>query len=165
MDKRNPSIDYWLDFYSKPHTTEPTAFARWVKPQLTGSVVDLGCGNGRDTDYLGAVGVDSAVEKYKGDAISPPPADNYYARFFFHAIIEGDEDKLLNRIHGTLYAESRAEGDDSFVDDHYRRLIDPNKFTTKLLGLGYSLIYLAVSRGLAEYKGEDPLIFRIVAKR
>lgn len=159
-------LTYWKNYYQSGGIEEPSDFAKFVLPKLKGTLVDIGCGNGRDTRYLqteNTIGIDPAT--VGGNAENLSKADNYYARFFFHAVTEKLEDKVLRQIHGTLYAESRAEGDDSYVDDHYRRPINPEKFISKLIKLGYRIKYVEVARGLAVYNGQDPLIIRTVAQR
>ncbi|MDE0056305.1 MAG: LicD family protein, partial [Gammaproteobacteria bacterium] len=50
--------DYWSRFYAYAHTTLPSAFAAAVAIELTepGYVVDLGCGNGRDSVFFAQLG-------------------------------------------------------------------------------------------------------------
>lgn len=49
---------YWSQFYSDPHTLRPTPFARCVAKELTAptQVVDIGCGNGRDSLFFAGLG-------------------------------------------------------------------------------------------------------------
>lgn len=171
MDRRDSSaaqnLDYWRSFYSKEHTMEPSPFARFARPLVRGLLVDIGCGNGRDTAYFletgDAIGIDPAT--VGGNALDLPPADTYYARFFFHSVPEEVEDAVLDQVEGLLLAECRAVGDDSFTDDHYRRLIEPNVFLSKLIDGGFVIKYFELGHGLAVYGDEDPLVFRVVAER
>ena len=180
MDERDTStektLEHWTRFYANKHTMKPTPFAKFARKRMKGeTVVDLGCGNGRDTYYLGkkfqAIGIDNAIqpaiEGFILDDVEnfPEGADNYYARFLFHAIPLDKENNILKGIHGTLYAETRAEGDDSFVDDHYRRLSNPNNFLKKLINFGYEIEYFEVGKNLAKYKDQNPLVFRVIASR
>lgn len=166
MGKRDTSpeeiLEYWKGYYTG-EVQAPSDFAHFVKPLMLGSVVDIGCGDGRDTGLLNAVGIDPAT--VGGDVNHLPAADNYYARFFFHAVPEEIEDIVLEQIHGRLYAEMRIIGDDSFIEDHYRRLIDPTVFIQKLWKLGYTLDYFQKGYGLARYRDQNPLVARIVASR
>jgi len=44
---------YWKEYYKTHDRQEPSSFARWALPRVTGSaIVDMGCGDGRDTGYL-----------------------------------------------------------------------------------------------------------------
>lgn len=49
---------YWTDFYARPDPLPASPFARWVldHPELPDRVVDLGCGDGRDSGLLAAGG-------------------------------------------------------------------------------------------------------------
>ena len=53
-------IKYWNDFYKKNSvTTEPSPFARFIsdlKLEDCGDIVDVGCGNGRDTLFFTELG-------------------------------------------------------------------------------------------------------------
>ncbi|GAB3757302.1 hypothetical protein GCM10028864_41050 [Microlunatus parietis] len=49
---------YWTDFYARPELLPPSSFAPWVldHPELPDRVVDLGCGDGRDSPVLAGDG-------------------------------------------------------------------------------------------------------------
>ena len=111
--------EYWEDFYkSNPDLISPSSFSKFVFDHLNlkdsnYSVVDIGCGNGRDSLYftnnnLKVTSVDnfdnlemtSILSNYikldiKDFNIS---ADLFYARFFLHAIDEDRLDGLLENI-------------------------------------------------------------------
>ena len=176
------SESYWEEYYETNERRTPSPFVKWcmLRTEFGKSMVDLGCGDGEDTDlirhYHPVIGIDSGTEPkgysdegpfsksfIKGDILDAPEADYYYARFLFHAIPEELEDKLLDKISGTLLLETRIIGDDSFEDDHYRRLIDPEKFKKKLAEKGFEILEEEQGRGLAPYKGQDPLVMRIIA--
>ena len=50
--------DYWENFYKKRHTKRPSSFVKFCKKYIPkGSLIlDLGCGNGRDSYYLSRFG-------------------------------------------------------------------------------------------------------------
>ena len=50
--------EYWSRFYASLHTTIPSPFAASVAMELNGpsEVVDMGCGNGRDTMFFASLG-------------------------------------------------------------------------------------------------------------
>ena len=50
--------EYWSQFYAGQHTLSPTPFARSLAGELTESVqvLDIGCGNGRDSIFFAGLG-------------------------------------------------------------------------------------------------------------
>eukprot|EP01125_Pyxidicula_operculata_P013153 TRINITY_DN4352_c0_g1_i2.p1 TRINITY_DN4352_c0_g1~~TRINITY_DN4352_c0_g1_i2.p1 ORF type:complete len:115 (+),score=15.47 TRINITY_DN4352_c0_g1_i2:65-409(+) len=54
-------VEYWDSFYASNDWVpkEPTTFANWVREYLNdkSSVVELGCGNGRDSLYFAREGI------------------------------------------------------------------------------------------------------------
>lgn len=105
--------------------------------------------------------------------------DVIYSRFAIHAITEETENKVLLKAYellpakGLFLIEVRTVNDDLFgkgrqissqeyVTDHYRRFIDTTLFLKKCLSIGWKVRYLIEDRGLAVYKGEDPIVARFV---
>ena len=110
------------------------------------------------------------------------PFDGVYMRFVLHAITEEEEDLVLKwiydnlKVQGVFYSESRSVkeelfgkgtcvGKNSYFTDHYRRFMDSDLFTKKLLKAGFTMDYMVESKGLAMYKDEDPVIVRIFARK
>jgi len=181
--------DYWKQFYKNKHTLRPSSFAKFVRKfiHLKGlSVVDLGCGNGRDSYYLGkdwrVVGIDNAVQPMNiGEKISfiqmdidkyifnvPIIHDLVYARFLIHSI----DDQLLENIlkfgASLIAVEYRSYKDDKsqwVYKDHERKLRTNQGLINLLWENGYELVYFIEAKGLAKYKKEDPLVVRIIAKK
>lgn len=121
---------YWNDFYKEKHTdiSSNTLFAEyifnhWIDKQKT--VLECGCGNGRDSLYFGkkglyVVGVDAskaAINYIKNDVptckficgdfinslnIYEQHYDICYSRFTIHAISLEQELVLINNIHKNL---------------------------------------------------------------
>jgi len=126
MDKK-----YWQHYYeAHREPSPPSPFALFVLKkylQRNDHLIELGCGNGRDSVFFEKNGVDVAAieqcqnevaflnEKYSTDKIKFY-ADNFtsvktdfgknfdhiYSRFTFHAITEEDEDVTLNWIYTSL---------------------------------------------------------------
>jgi SAM-dependent methyltransferase len=122
------SVDYWNRFYARWRHTLPSQFAALVASELAPAtlVVDIGCGNGRDTFFFArsgfpTIGIDrssvsieaNARMRSAGDvrfinaditacdlAALMPPHERacFYARFFLHAIDDATEDALLGRL-------------------------------------------------------------------
>ncbi len=108
MNHINNNINsYWNSAYKNleiPNT--PSSFARFINTQLheLATIIDLGCGNGRDSIYFESfnhtvVSVDSSDSiKFLGNVENfhimdicdiNIEADLYYARFFIHGIYGG----------------------------------------------------------------------------
>lgn len=179
------SKQYWQDFYSKHDIKGHTPFAEWCLPYMWNHtyVADLGCGNGRDTYYFAknykrVIGIDYAVRPknsegalfeqiHINDVIEKPCFyDVVYSRFFLHSIPYSQVANLLRWTRGLFIAEFRAKGDEpKLYPNHPRNFIDGNSFLKDLDRFGFDIIHYEKGRGLAKYKGEDPLIIRVVAKK
>jgi len=102
---------HWNNFYKKRHINQETSFARFVYNKIKrkkGNLLDIGCGNGRDTFYfinknINAFGIDFSKTIIKKNQYSSKnnfmcknfctnkfnintKFDYIYARFFLHAI-------------------------------------------------------------------------------
>ena len=140
-------IHYWDEFYkTDPPINHPSDFAKSVLKymQKGNSVVDLGCGNGRDSIYfaeygLKVLGVDSSrtaidyakktssknIEYFCCDFINNSQLysrtyDFFYSRFTLHAISEENQSTLLRNVYnnlsygGLFFIEVRGTKDDIF---------------------------------------------------
>lgn len=55
IDKKNDQRNYWNSFYLKKKKDKPSNFAKFIKKKFIkkkNNLIDLGCGDGRDTFYL-----------------------------------------------------------------------------------------------------------------
>lgn len=165
--------DYWRDYYLKAERQPPSDFAVWAKPRIRGSLVwDIGCGDGRDTGYLTAVGVDPfsppphAPAKFEDFAKEHEcsPSDTVYARWFLHSVESEVEDQLLDWTKGQLLVEARVKGDNT-DDTHWRRPVDPDHFWRKLHSVGYDVLYFSVRHGYSKVGDDDPYLLRVDAQR
>lgn len=180
--------EYWKNFYERKGTIKtPSSFAHFfvnsfefLTPDV--SIVDLGCGNCRDTrlialysnnvtgvDYsswapdVGYKFVQSDIEKY---IKNPCSHDIVYSRFFFHSISDKTIDKILKWTKDALVAEFRVIGDKpTLYTNHKRNLIDSEAFLKKLIKMNYKVLFFQVGSGLAQYKNEDPLVCRVIATK
>jgi ubiquinone/menaquinone biosynthesis C-methylase UbiE len=186
---KNKEEMYWEKFYKTHNIESPSTFAKFIQEYLKQnlhppiSVIELGCGNGRDTYYLGKnghaiMGIDSACQpkdkkniKFKKMdlneiILSENKHDVVYSRFFIHSITDNEIDKLLKWCKNLFVAEFRAKEDEPVLyQKHYRNKIDGNKFIKNLLKYKYDILYYIKSTNLAKYKTENPIIIRIIAKR
>ena len=217
----NEIKDYWARFYRYAHTTLPTAFAAAVAIELTEPryIVDLGCGNGRDSVFFASlghrvVGLDISgdviednrkrarekkvrdVEFRQVDIAGPSALIDVlngieeaaiqegderrahvavYARFFFHAVSEEEEDLVLTalslclRSGTTCYFEFRTEQDAAGYKrfgSHYRRFINIDRFVEKATrGGSFECFYRVEGQGMAKYLEEDPYVGRVFLRR
>lgn len=180
---------YWKSFYKNKHIASPTPFAKFVLKYLKkehpnyNSIIDLGCGNGRDTYYFGKmgyniIGIDSANKPKDKKNIIFKQMDlkefflninNYdvvYSRFFIHSITNKEIDLLLDWAKNLFVAEFRAKEDIPILfKKHNRNKIDGNKFLKTLINKNYEILYYTKSKNLAKYKNENPIIIRVIAEK
>ena len=109
---------------------------------------------------------------------------NYcYARWSIHAINQAQQDELFPNVYnaltkgGLFFIEARTINDakfgkgrrlgvnEFFLDDHYRRFIDPNELTGQLKQLGFEVIFCEQSDNFSPAPGDVPTLVRIVAKK
>ena len=204
---------FWKQYYKHHGQTEGSTFAMFVAGEVASDalVIDIGCGDGRDTVYFAsnghvALGADASEEgirqaQTKGspncrfevlDVNDPAGLDALFAapeiiaaresgrdivvylRFFLHAIPRATEETLLeacvrNLPEMTLAAEFRTETDadiPKFNAPHYRRFVNSAALSDELkTRWDFSLEYFFEGTGLSVYKGEDPFLCRILARR
>lgn len=173
----------WIKFYKENQApTEPSTFARFVmEKNLPGdTLVDIGSGNGRDTYFLGekyiATGIDPNCEPettaragFIKDKVSPSlvaDADIVYSRFFLHTISADEISELLFNTKKYFCAEARVEGDEPMLyPEHERNFINGEWLLDRLISQNFEVLYFEKARGLAPYKGEDPFLLRVIAKK
>ena len=179
----NFNTKYWKEFYKNKERDKESPFARFCMGFIEKhrTFVDFGCGDGRDTYYIGQQnfvnGIDNATKnedtssvKFIKEDISKyidkyKPFQITYCRFLFHAIPEKLMWKILDWSN-IVMAEFRVKGDvPKIYTDHKRREIDPYKLKEDLIKKGFTIDYFKVGRGMAKYKGEDPLICRLICKK
>lgn len=217
----NENEDHWAQFYERAHTNLPSPFAASVAIELKkpAYIIDLGCGNGRDSFFFAGLGhrvigldfcakaIDdntrrtreqgiNDVEFKQVDISSPNALVNtldlieeiaiqegdsrrdrvaIYARFFFHAISEEEEELVLAalskclRPEATCFFEFRTEKDievDKRFGSHYRRFINVDEFVQKAtVGRPIDCFYQVEGQGMAKYFEEDPYVGRVFLRR
>lgn len=175
----------WITFYdNKKAPLEPSTFAKFIMArEIPGNtLVELGCGNGRDTYLLAerymTLGADPAASPEQTDRarfIKAPwqsvrseieQADIVYSRFFLHAIPKEEVAEIIRLTPRYFIAEARAVGDKPEVyPEHERHFIDGRRLLESLSDNGFTVHFYEMGRGLAPYKNEDPLLVRVIAKR
>ncbi|MDP4020439.1 MAG: hypothetical protein Q8P58_00115 [Candidatus Adlerbacteria bacterium] len=165
--------EYWIKYYKEHPKQDPSDFVKFCLLRIPeGShIVDLAAGDGRDTDLLCTRGICIPVEPHN-DAIAlnhlheVEYADVVYARWFFHAVEEEVEDKVLlwcKAKGATLMTEMRAE---EYADDksHLRRVIEPEQFLQKLHRYEFIVEHFETARGFSQVGNDNPLLTRVIAK-
>ena len=155
MDK-----DHWEQYYkknSKPF--EPSSFAKEVVNELEvgSTLIDIGCGNGRDSIFfaknnLKTTAIDQSETAIKNLKyfenkmlkfhcvnilnLENKSYDYGYCRFLLHSISEQEENYLLDwlkkNINNKIFLESRIDILKEEKQDHYRRPMNLEKFHKKL---------------------------------
>ena len=129
-DDFDRDTEYWNGFYQgKPDINHPSLFAMEVIKRIKGgNLIELGCGNGRDSIYFSNKGInvtaidasDYAISKLqelyeKNDNLTFVCDDfccskalfmrqfNYcYSRFSLHAVTEEQQNELVHNVYGAL---------------------------------------------------------------
>lgn len=99
----------------------------------------------------------------------------FYLRFFLHSIPEDVQDTLMKVLGerarpGDMFAaEFRTTKDEAIAKvhgNHYRRFQDGPAFGVTLAEKhGFDVLFEVEGTGLSPYKGEDPELYRVIARR
>ena len=133
-DSFDRDVDYWNSYYKKnlAELQNPSDFALFASSYMESNkkIMDIGCGNGRDSllfarNGLNVVGVDAskiAIDKLNSlnyensplfvcddfvtcKALYQAQYDYFYSRWTIHAISEHQEDELLSNITSSIKSE------------------------------------------------------------
>ena len=120
--KKNLLINYWDTYYKSNKKIKESSFARFVikKIDKNSKIIDIGCGNGRDSFFfsknnLNVTAIDISKNAIKNNSLKSnknlkflkfdiekntmsKKFDVIYCRFFVHAISEKNENKLITLI-------------------------------------------------------------------
>ena len=194
------NAEYWEKFYSSDEAsklTSPSDFAVFTDqyliskhPERNIKLLDMGCGNGRDTfffhrqGYSEVRGIDIVCPANRiftqGDVIENiQKSDVFYMRFFAHAIEESLLDELLEKISELviddelIFIETRSTKGSSELEKcmvnfkssigeiHFRMLYSLEYLRAKV-EKNFTIIECTEGMGLAVYEGEDPFVIRLV---
>ncbi len=123
------------------------------------------------------VGDDAAVRAALGGEVATSLEQPvlFYARFFLHSITEETQEILMAAIRDTarpgdmFAAEFRTDKDEPNAKvhtKHYRRFQNGPAFGARLAAdYGFEVVFEQEGTGLSPYKGEDPELYRVVARR
>ena len=149
----NKDTQYWNKYYkdNPPMCIQESNFAQFVKKYVEKNkkLIDIGCGNGRDSFYfnklgLNVLGIDASdvvineLNDYCNSSISfkcgnfindkeiyNQKFDYFYSRFTLHAIDENGENQFLRNCfnalnnNGKLFIEVRSINDEKFGKGDY----------------------------------------------
>lgn len=177
MDKK-----HWDKFYKRKFVNNPSSFARFILPFMKKDdcVLELGCGNGRDTHFFHQMGLfafgidesfqDSIIAKMDfKDYIKEAKSPKYvYTRFFWHAITRQEQLKILNWVSDYIFIEARTiqdSKDKKVFGQHYRNYLNVPQLVKDLKNRGFEIEWLKEGRGLSPFKKEDPHLVRIIARK
>jgi SAM-dependent methyltransferase len=204
---------YWANFYATTSYTSGSTFFEFVnaREDLPGRVIDIGCGDGRDSCAFASAGrtvlgldqspigiehataraaeldmpgvrfevCDVADVEELGRALDrghggADEAVLFYMRFFLHAIPEDVQERLMDAIDtharsGDLVAaEFRTDKDEArkhVHEKHYRRFQNAEAFGADLRRRRFEVLHEEEGTGLSPYRDEDPVLYRVVARR
>jgi ubiquinone/menaquinone biosynthesis C-methylase UbiE len=184
-------VEYWKEFYSKNKLLcDPSNFCLFlidfIKDKEINTVMDAGCGNGRDSYKLAekynVLGIDSSefivksTNNFKflcGDFVAYDKTnfDMIYSRFTFHSLTNEQQDEFIKSVkEGTyLCIETRSDKSQNetrhYGDSHFRNLTNVEYLKKLVTKNNFEILYLEEDRGFAKYKKEDPYCIRMVCKK
>ena len=179
------NYNYWKEFYQKKRLLKPSSFAKFILKYIpkNSNIVDVGCGNGRDSYYFASkgfqvVGIDFAnlpnnaknaiFLKKKAKEINKLLSDTdvIYSRFFLHVLNSKQLENFIQNSQGLFMAETRAIGDNTILfPDHKRYFVDGENLLKLLIDNEFKILYYEKNKGLAKMGKEDPLIIRVIANK
>lgn len=174
--------EYWKEFYKKKVIDRPSSFTEYVNSYITGSLIDLGCGNCRDLLHfirqgISAKGVDivdwnlskyyikSDIEEYVKNHRSP---DTVYARFLWHAIERPLQLLILKWTKNIICIEARTTEDEyrsKIFGGHKRNYVDVGQLAKDLKDNDFEIIKLEEGIGFSKFRTENPHLVRVIAKK
>lgn len=192
---------YWDNFYKLNLAPKvESSFARFVYDFITAQqlnspkLIDVACGNGRDTFFFQQNGIESAgVDiSVKPNTESPifikenildfdySPYDIIYLRFIVHALKEEELEQLISQIKRSqkeqlIFIETRSSKKitdepksetyfKSPIGEKHFRMLYSEEYLTTKLKEHFYVELVKEDHGFAIYKGADPVCIRYVLK-
>ena len=177
-------ISYWNNYYATKNDILPNSdFAKFTlkHTKREKTLIDIGCGDGRDTFFSSSKKRKSTGVDFSNMAINKNQKlenkyleflyldlnniehheviyDYAYCRFLFHAIDEKLENKLLDwlkvNIKDKVFIETRIQEDYLELENqnHYRRYFQEKHFEQKLINKGFKVLFSQTSKNFSQYK-------------
>ncbi|OUW74340.1 MAG: hypothetical protein CBD76_00275 [Pelagibacteraceae bacterium TMED216] len=182
--KKKKENQYWNDYYNSKTKRHPNSeFSEFVldKIEKESSLIDIGCGDGRDTHFFSenkifSKGIDFSQETIKQNK---PLSNKYlsfehmdlqsinelhetfdyaYCRFIFHSITEKIESKLLfwlsSNIKKNIFIETRILDFENREENlnHYRRFFSEDDLINKMKKNKLIVNYSETSYNFSKYR-------------
>lgn len=192
---------YWDNFYkSNKAPTSESSFAKFTFEFLKSNdiskynLVDIACGNGRDTFFfskmgLSSTGIDLSVKpksrnpKFIKANLLTFNYDDYnilYLRFIIHSLTESELDTLLENISNSkgdkmIFIETRStngvtneEKSETFfkssIGEEHFRMLYSKEYLSNKFKK-FNILYCIEDKGLSVYKNDDPYCIRYILKK
>lgn len=184
---------YWSEFYKKTQlTNDASEFCNFIlkffKKSNINTVLDCGCGNGRDSRKLDEKYIVTAIDncgvlpvndntdiEYLCEDFVKFPKDDYdlvYSRFTFHSITDQKQEEFIKSIKKSgqyLAIETRSNKSKDIQEFHgklhFRNYTDLYYIQNLLQKNNFEIVYLVESNNFAIYKDENPICIRVIAKK
>lgn len=194
--------EYWESFYKDNNLTKiKSPFAEFTLNFLkkfgelkSYNLIDIACGNGRDTFYFAnsgikSIGIDISVNPNSKNVIflkenilnfDYTNFNVLYLRFIVHSLTENELDILLENIfkikNGSLiFIETRStkgitdeQKSETFfksgVGKEHFRMLYSKDYLTRKLSKKFKILIESEDKGFSPYKGEDPYCIRYILK-
>ena len=125
-------------------------------------MLEIGCGNGRDSLFflskgLKVTAIDASDVAIKNlSELELADAEFFCGKFFIE----------VRSVHDELFGKGECVGKNSFVHDgHFRRFIDKAELEKNLLDAGFTIKYSAEEKNFAPFGKDNPLVIRITAAK
>lgn len=181
---------YWERFYLSNTNIECSDFCNFIidyfKDKNIQTILDCGCGNGRDSFALTQISNVDAVDNcgflptnknnvhFFTDDFVTVDKNKYeliYSRFTFHSITNEQHISFLDTINVNSYLvietrSTKGENDDVFHGkSHYRNYTDIDYLKNILSLKKFEIIFINEDINFAKYKNENPVCIRVICKK
>lgn len=178
-------MDYWDKYYADNKLQEPSLFSNYVFSEIKKhnfkSIIDIGCGNGRDSVYFGSknldtLGIDNSLssikylKNFEKNNLSFKKLDISninklkkkfevaYCRFIFHSINNNLQQILFNwlaqNVTKMIFIENRINDFseyENYEQNHYRNIQSSSEFL-KLIKDHFNNFDYEISNKFSPYK-------------